>query len=66
MHVTTYYKENAGETRAEIHQVAEGYRLKCYNHNGMEVANTLYEDKAISAMSELADNWIQNYRVLKG
>lgn len=68
MLISTYFKENAHASRAEVLKNEAGgyYYIDYYDPGGNKFYTETFPGKSVHFVEDTADNWAKNIKVLKG
>jgi hypothetical protein len=67
MFLSQYVKESPeGQYRAEIHESPEGYFIDYYGPTGVKMKTENFDGMPIRHVALMAENWINNIKVLNG
>jgi hypothetical protein len=67
MFLSHYVKESPeGQYRAEIHESVDGYFIDYYGPTGIKLKTENFEGKSIHYVKDVAENWVEGIKVLKG
>jgi len=66
MLLTSFYKEGTDSgTRAEIHEIRNGYRVDYYTAGAFS-KKEVFESKSIDFVQNVAENWLSGVKALNG